>query len=187
MEKVRPWCGQPSDPGRLRNRTALPEDQLEAFCTSVPHHAVVPCDGTAFLFTFPSRRRTDYNGKTERRTKLDKTDKIKRGLGLEKYCRLHCSTVLLNVIPRFTAVLLSCCQTEVCSRSKCWSLIYCIGESYSHIAHRICNKNSVILSVITYCIWYTVTRQRFIDVFLPLTQAYSGIFIYSTRLKISCH
>ena len=23
MEKVRPWCGQPSDRGRLRNRTAL--------------------------------------------------------------------------------------------------------------------------------------------------------------------
>ena len=23
MEKVRPWCGQPSDRGRLRNRTEL--------------------------------------------------------------------------------------------------------------------------------------------------------------------
>jgi len=24
MEKVRPWCGQPSDRGRLRNRTEQP-------------------------------------------------------------------------------------------------------------------------------------------------------------------
>jgi len=24
MEKVRPWCGQPSDRGRLRNRTEYP-------------------------------------------------------------------------------------------------------------------------------------------------------------------
>jgi len=29
MEKVRPWCGQPSDRGRLRNRT----EQLHAFQT----------------------------------------------------------------------------------------------------------------------------------------------------------
>ena len=30
MEKVRPWCGQPSDRGRLRNRT----EHLLAFCAS---------------------------------------------------------------------------------------------------------------------------------------------------------
>ena len=28
MEKVRPWCGQPSDRGRLRNRTADPQCTL---------------------------------------------------------------------------------------------------------------------------------------------------------------
>jgi len=30
MEKVRPWCGQPSDRGRLKNRT-----EQRAFCPSV--------------------------------------------------------------------------------------------------------------------------------------------------------
>ena len=27
MEKVRPWCGQPSDRGRLKNRTELNTDK----------------------------------------------------------------------------------------------------------------------------------------------------------------
>jgi len=31
MEKVRPWCGQPSDRGRLKNRTAQLE-LVDKFC-----------------------------------------------------------------------------------------------------------------------------------------------------------
>jgi len=30
--------------------TALPEDQVQAFCTSARHRTVIPCDSTAFLF-----------------------------------------------------------------------------------------------------------------------------------------
>jgi len=32
--------------------TALPEDYVEAFCTSAPYRAVVPCDSTAFLLLY---------------------------------------------------------------------------------------------------------------------------------------
>jgi len=28
MEKVRPWCGQPSDRGRLKNRTSLQPEAI---------------------------------------------------------------------------------------------------------------------------------------------------------------
>ena len=35
MEKVRPWCGQPSDRGRLKNRTELNSHQ-SAYCK---HHS----------------------------------------------------------------------------------------------------------------------------------------------------
>ena len=34
--------------------TALTVDQVQAFCTSAPHRAVVPCDSTAFLILFYS-------------------------------------------------------------------------------------------------------------------------------------
>jgi len=42
--------------------TVLPDDYMQAFCTSAPHRAVVPCDSTAFLIIYVSRqtyRRTD--------------------------------------------------------------------------------------------------------------------------------
>ena len=32
--------------------TALPVDQMQAFCTSAPHRVVVLCNSTAFLFVF---------------------------------------------------------------------------------------------------------------------------------------
>ena len=32
--------------------TALPVDQVQAFCTSAPPHEVVPCDSRAFLCLF---------------------------------------------------------------------------------------------------------------------------------------
>jgi len=31
--------------------TALPEDYVQAFCTSAVHRSAVPCDSTAFLFS----------------------------------------------------------------------------------------------------------------------------------------
>ena len=31
MEKVRPWCGQPSDRGRLKNRTEADHRQLTVY------------------------------------------------------------------------------------------------------------------------------------------------------------
>jgi len=38
MENVRPWCGQPSDRGRLKNRT-LTHNCLSAFCPRLPRQA----------------------------------------------------------------------------------------------------------------------------------------------------
>ena len=32
MEKVRPWCGQPSDRGRLKNRTVVTTVVVTAVC-----------------------------------------------------------------------------------------------------------------------------------------------------------
>jgi len=34
MEKVRPWCGQPSDRGRLKNRTGARREVLRSACLS---------------------------------------------------------------------------------------------------------------------------------------------------------
>ena len=40
-----------ADSFRLVSVHCVAEDYVQAFCTSVPHRAVVPCDITAFLLT----------------------------------------------------------------------------------------------------------------------------------------
>jgi len=47
MEKVRPWCGQPSDLGRLRNRTELLEPRRKVWLTPA---AGVPCSNAANIY-----------------------------------------------------------------------------------------------------------------------------------------
>jgi len=39
--------------------TVLPEDWVQAFCTSAPHRAVVPCDSTSTAFLFRSWSKVD--------------------------------------------------------------------------------------------------------------------------------
>ena len=52
MEKVHPWCGQPSDPGRLKNRTELKDiskrmQQLHSAraISSTSYHGVLQLTG----------------------------------------------------------------------------------------------------------------------------------------------
>jgi len=44
MEKVRPWCGQPSDPGRLKNRTEPYLMSLHYLVKCVVWNVYLNCD-----------------------------------------------------------------------------------------------------------------------------------------------
>jgi len=72
MEKVRPWCGQPSDRGRLRNRT-------EHGHPTNSHHDAVGKKGQA-----ASKRSNDQVDQTINRSQLDHVVVVDRGTTIHK-------------------------------------------------------------------------------------------------------
>ena len=60
--------------------TAWPEDYEQAFCTSVPHRAVVPCDSTAFWLNFVCKLTSKYSTKIWHQTNIQVQWEIRRTL-----------------------------------------------------------------------------------------------------------